>query len=111
VAKRISTEISVLQYIHPPKKYYIKDHITMSDVAIYKAQDGYIELQVNLSEETVWLNQKQLSDLFDKNVKTISEHINNIFKEGELTANAVIRNFRITATDGKSYEMKQSTTT
>ena len=78
----------------------------MPDIVIYKAKDGRIELQVNLSEETVWLTQKQLSDLFDKNVRTISEHINNIFNEDELDAAAVIRNFRITAADGKSYDTK-----
>lgn len=78
----------------------------MSEVIIYKAKNGHIELIVNLSEETVWLTQKQLSDLFDKNVRTISEHINNIFKEGELHENSVIRNFRITAADGKSYDTK-----
>lgn len=78
----------------------------MSDVVIYKAKDGHIELKVNLSEETVWLTQKQLSDLFDKNVRTISEHINNVFKEGELDEDSVIRNFRITAADGKTYDTK-----
>ena len=56
-----------------------------------------------MSDETVWLTQKQLADLFDKNVRTISEHINNIFQEQELDEKAVIRNFRITASDGKSY--------
>ena len=78
----------------------------MSNVVIFKAEDGHVELKVNLSEETVWLTQKQLSDLFNKNVRTISEHINNIFKEGELDEEAVIRNFRITATDGKTYDTK-----
>lgn len=78
----------------------------MPEILIYKAKDGHIELNVNLSEETVWLTQKQLSDLFDKNVRTISEHINNIFKEGELDESSVIRNFRITAADGKSYDTK-----
>ena len=78
----------------------------MSDVVIYKAKDGHIELKVNLSEETVWLTQKQLSDLFDKNVRTISEHINNVFKEGELAEDSVIRKFRITAADGKTYDTK-----
>ncbi len=78
----------------------------MSDVVIYKTKDGHIELKVNLSEETVWLTQKQLSDLFEKNIRTISEHINNVFKEGELEEDAVIRNFRITATDGKTYDTK-----
>lgn len=78
----------------------------MSDVVIYKGKDGHIKLKVNLAEETVWLTQKQLSDLFDKNVRTISEHINNIFKEGELDEDSVIRNFRITAADGKTYDTK-----
>lgn len=78
----------------------------MSDIFIYKAQDGHVELSVNLSEETVWLTQKQLSELFDKNIRTISEHINNLFQEGELEEHAVIRNFRITAPDGKLYDTK-----
>ncbi len=78
----------------------------MSEIVIYKAKDGHVELDVNLSEETVWLTQKQLSDLFDKNIRTISEHIMNIFKEEELEENSVIRNFRITAADGKSYDTK-----
>jgi len=78
----------------------------MSEIVIYKAKDGQVELRVNLSEETVWLTQKQLSDLFDRNVRTISEHINNIFKEEELVEDTVIRNFRITADDGKTYDTK-----
>lgn len=78
----------------------------MSEIIIYKGKDGQIELNVNLSEETVWLSQKHLSDLFDKNVRTISEHISNIFKEGELQESAVVRNFRTTATDGKTYDTK-----
>ena len=75
----------------------------MSEIVIYKSKDGRIELKINLSEETIWLTQKQLSDLFDKNVRTISEHINNVFKEGELDEDSVIRKFRITASDGKTY--------
>lgn len=82
------------------------DGYFMSEIVIYKAKDGHIELNVSLSEETVWLTQKQLSDLFDKNIRTISEHINNIFKEGELDEDSVIRNFRITAADGKTYDTK-----
>ncbi len=78
----------------------------MSEVVIYKAKDGHIEINVNLSENSVWLTQKQLSDLFDKNVRTVSEHINNIFEESELEENSVVRNFRITAPDGKTYDTK-----
>lgn len=78
----------------------------MSKIVIYKADDGHIELNVNLAQDTVWLTQKQLSDLFDKNIRTISEHISNIFKEKELQEDSVVRNFRITAADGKSYDTK-----
>lgn len=78
----------------------------MSEIIIYQAKDGQIELQVSLSEETVWLTQKQLAALFDKNIRTINEHIGNIFQEDELEESSVIRNFRIVAEDGKSYDTK-----
>lgn len=57
-----------------------------------------------MEDDTVWLTQKQMALLFDKGIPTINEHIKNIFKEGELQENSVIRKFRITASDGKSYE-------
>jgi len=60
----------------------------MSDIEIYTSKNGEISLSVNLDQETVWLTQKQLGVLFDKNVKTISEHINNLFKEEELEKNS-----------------------
>jgi hypothetical protein len=62
------------------------------------------QIQDKIENETVWLTQKQMSDLFQKNVRTINEHIQNIFSEGELSLEAVIRNFRITASDGKAYD-------
>ena len=74
----------------------------MTDIAIFESTQG--DVQVQLEQETVWLTQKQMSELFEKNVRTISEHINNIFKEGELDKEAVIRNIRITAEDGKDYQ-------
>lgn len=76
------------------------------DVIIYRAKDGNVEINVNLSAETVWLTQKQLAELFDKNVRTISEHIVNVFKEQELEESSVVRSFRITAADGKTYDAK-----
>jgi len=76
------------------------------EIIIYKASDGKTQLDVKLEEETVWLTQKQMSSLFDKNVRTINEHIKNIFFEGELDEKSVIRNFRITAADGKSYNTR-----
>ncbi len=75
------------------------------EIVIYQAKGGKTTLEVKLQQETVWLSQAQMCDLFDKNKRTISEHIRNIFKEGELPENSVVRNFRTTATDGKSYEI------
>ena len=75
------------------------------NVILYTDEQGHVSLEVSLENETVWLSQKQMAELFDKNVKTINEHIGNVFKEGELEQNSVIRNFRITASDGKNYDV------
>lgn len=74
------------------------------EVVIYKTSDKRIRLEVKLEKETVWLSQKQMADLFSRDVRTINEHIKNIFKEGELSEKTVIRKFRTTAADGKSYD-------
>ncbi len=74
------------------------------DIVLYKNENGNIHIEVNLKEHNIWLSQKQMAELFNKNVKTINEHIRNIFKEGELTEKSVIRKFRITANDGKIYD-------
>lgn len=73
------------------------------NIIIYETKDGNID--VKLEHETVWLTQKQMAILFDKDVNTISEHITNIFKSEELDQVSVTRNFRITASDGKSYNV------
>ena len=70
----------------------------------YQTVDGRTRLQVRVQDETVWLTQKLLSELFQKDVRTVNEHIQNIFEERELTAASVVRKFRITAADGKSYD-------
>jgi len=75
------------------------------EIIIYTSEDGKISLDTKLENDTIWLTQKQMSELFDKNVRTVNEHIKNIFKEGELDKNAVIRNFRTTANDGKQYDI------
>lgn len=74
-----------------------------SEILIYQTEDGLTKIQTRLENETVWLTQAQMAELFGKSKKTISEHIANIFKEGELVENSVIRNFRTTAADGKNY--------
>ena len=75
-----------------------------SEIIIYQNSEGNIKIDVRLKEESVWLTQAQMGQLFGKDKRTISEHIGNIFKEGELEENSVVRNFRITAADGKNYD-------
>jgi prophage maintenance system killer protein len=77
---------------------------TIDNVIIYQSSDGTASLEVHLDQETVWLTQKQMAELFGKTIPTINEHIKNVFKEGELDEGAVIRNFRITAADKKTYD-------
>jgi hypothetical protein len=74
------------------------------EIIIYQNKEGNIRIDVRLEDETVWLTQAQMAELFGKNKRTISEHITNVFNEGELNEDSVVRNFRTTASDGKSYE-------
>jgi len=74
---------------------------TKNQIEIYQTKDGLTELNVQLKEETVWLSQKQMSFLFDKNVMTINEHIKNIYHEGELEENPTIRKSLIVQSEGK----------
>lgn len=76
-----------------------------NQIEIYKSSDNAIELQVNLDNDTVWLNRNQLAVLFDRDIKTIGKHINNVFLEGELSKNSVVANFATTAIDGKTYQV------
>jgi hypothetical protein len=71
-----------------------------SEIIIYQNQDGNIKIDVRLQEETVWLTQTQLCELFQKSKATISEHIKNVFEEGELDANATVRKFRTVQIEG-----------
>ena len=79
------------------------DSHNKSEIILYQTEDGKSRIEVKLHNETVWLSQKLMAELFQKSVPTINEHIKNIFKEGELQEDSVIRKFRITADDGKSY--------
>ena len=72
---------------------------------IYQSEDGFTRIDVMLQAETLWLNQKQLTELFGKAKGTISEHIKHIFEDGEHDENSVVRLFRTTAADGKQYEV------
>ncbi len=78
---------------------------TDTSLLLYQTEDGQTKIEVRLQDETVWLNQGQLCELFDKDKRTISEHIQNIFKKRELIEQAVVRKFRTTASDGKNYQV------
>ena len=71
-----------------------------SELIIYQALDGKIKIDVRLEDETVWLTQNNMAQLFGKAKSTINEHIKNIFVEGELDKNVVVRNFRTTTRHG-----------
>ena len=77
-----------------------------SEILIYQNPDGEISLDVRLDDETVWLTQAHLCELFQKSKATISEHIKHVFEEGELLEESVVRNFRTTAADGKNYDVR-----
>ena len=68
---------------------------------VYEAEDGRVKIDVRLEDETVWLTQKLMADLFQVTVPTINEHIKNIFNERELIPEATIRKFRIVQKEGQ----------
>ena len=70
------------------------------EIILYQTSDGTTSIDVKLENETVWLTQAQMALLFDKDKRTISEHISNIFREGELTRDVVVREFRTTTPHG-----------
>lgn len=75
-----------------------------NQIIIYQSKSGETQIDVKVEKDTVWLTQKQMAKLFKKDVRTINEHILNIFKEQELDKNSVIRKIRTTAADGKKYQ-------
>lgn len=80
-------------------------NIIRSEIIIYQTDDGQTKIDVKFANETVWLTQAQLCDLYQTSKSNISEHVKHIFEEGELEENAVVRKFRTTAVDGKNYNI------
>lgn len=78
----------------------------MSGIILYNSDENNIELQVSFDNETVWLNRHQLALLFNRDIKTIGKHINNVFLDGELSKKSVVANFATTAIDGKTYQVE-----
>lgn len=72
-------------------------------VIIYTANDGKTKIDVKLEEDTLWLTQAQMCELYQSSKSNVSEHIKHIFEEGELNEESVVRKFRTTAADGKEY--------
>jgi len=71
-----------------------------SNLILYQTEDGKTKIDVRLQDETVWLSQKLMAELFQKDVRTINEHIVNIYEEGELLQESTIRKFRIVRNEG-----------
>jgi prophage maintenance system killer protein len=78
--------------------------LTENEIVLFENQE--VKLEVNMKDETVWLTQQQMAELFDKDRKTITRHIQNIYKDGELDENTVCSFFEHTANDGKNYNTK-----
>ena len=75
-----------------------------SPFLLYQTSDGQTRLEVRLENETVWLSQNQMAELFQTTKQNVSLHIRNIFKEGELPEGSVVKEYLTTAADGKSYK-------
>ena len=75
------------------------------EIIVYQSDDGLTRVDVRFEGDTVWLTQAQLIDLYHSSKSNISEHIKHIFEDGELSQEQVVRKFRTTASDGKSYQV------
>jgi hypothetical protein len=73
----------------------------MNEIIFYSSPDGITKVEVHFEDETFWLTQRRIAELFGVDVRTISEHLQNIFESGELTREATIRKFRIVQTEGE----------
>ena len=78
--------------------------LPQSEIILYQTEDGGTRVQVQLQDETVWLTQQQMAELFQRERSVITKHIRNIFEEGELVEEAVCANHARTAADGKTYQ-------
>ena len=85
------------------KKLTIRN--STAEFLIFTKQNGKDTIDVRVEDENVWLSQKLIAKLFGVEIPTINEHLKNVFKSGELQEKSVIRNFLITADDGKNYNI------
>lgn len=73
------------------------------NIIIYNTSDGKTSVSLFAKDGNIWMNQNQLAELFDTSKPNISMHISNLLKEGELNSNSVVKDYLITASDGKKY--------
>ena len=76
-----------------------------SNLLMYTTEDGLTKIEATFVNDTVWLSLEQMAELFQRDKSTISRHIKNIFKEGELNRASVVAKFATTASDGKTYQV------
>ena len=76
-----------------------------NNIIIYTSKDGNIKVDINIQNEDIWMNQDVMANLYDTTKQNISYHLNNIFKEKELSKDSVVKNFLTTANDGKNYDV------
>jgi hypothetical protein len=73
----------------------------LGEIVLYQTEDGHTRLECRFADETLWLSQALMAELFQKDVRTINEHLQNVYKEGELHPGATIRKFRIVHLEGR----------
>lgn len=78
----------------------------LSDIIMYNKPDGSVNIEILVQDETLWMQQSRIAELFDVDRTVITRHLKNIFKEGELDENSVCAKIAHTATDGKKYNTK-----
>jgi hypothetical protein len=86
------------------KKEIVSTLEKFDNFVVYKTDDGLVNIDVYFFDETIWLNQKLMAELFGTTKQNISLHLNNIFKDGELREESVVKEFLTTADDGKNYK-------
>ena len=79
-----------------------------SEILLYQTEDGQTKIDVRLEDETVWLSQVQMAELFQTTKQNISLHIKNVFEEGELQENATVKDYLTVQTEGKREVQRNS---
>ena len=96
---------AVAEEVESMAEALVDPNIRYGEILIYQTEDGLTNINVKMQDETVWLTQQQLVELYQSSKSNVSEHIKHIFEEGELDEEAVVRKFRTTASDGKNYNV------